>query len=239
MQPTADMIHGVVRERSVTPERWREICRLLHETRSVEYAMDRAQEQAALAKKQLYLFPPSAARDALMAPARLHPRPRPDRSWTPTRRIEELRRQIRHHEERYYVDSDRRNIRRRVRLRCCASSRTSSANTPISSPLDSPTQRVGGRTAEGFASVQHAEPMLSLDNAYNEEELKAFDERLRRGLDNFEGPVPYVAELKIDGLSIACNTATARSSAPPRGATARPARTSRPTSGRSRTSRTP
>ena len=53
--------------RSVTPERWREICRLLHETRSVEYAMDKAQEQAALAKKQLYLFPPSDARDALMA----------------------------------------------------------------------------------------------------------------------------------------------------------------------------
>ena len=45
--------------------------------------------------------------------------------------------------------------------------------------------------------------MLSLDNAYNEEELRAFDERLRRGLENFEGPVPYVAELKIDGLSIA------------------------------------
>jgi octaprenyl-diphosphate synthase len=64
---TAEMIHDVVRERSVTPERWREICRLLHETRSVEYAMDRAQEQAALAKKQLYLFPPSDARDALMA----------------------------------------------------------------------------------------------------------------------------------------------------------------------------
>ena len=64
---TADMIHTVVRERSVTPERWREICRLLHETRSVEYAMNRAREQAALAKKQLYLFPPSDARDALMA----------------------------------------------------------------------------------------------------------------------------------------------------------------------------
>jgi len=63
----AEMIHDVVRERSVTPERWRDICRLLHETRSVEYAMDRAQEQAALAKKQLYLFPPSDARDALMA----------------------------------------------------------------------------------------------------------------------------------------------------------------------------
>ena len=64
---TTHMIHDVVRERSVTPERWRDICRLLHETRSVEYAMDRAQEQAAVAKKQLYLFPPSDARDALMA----------------------------------------------------------------------------------------------------------------------------------------------------------------------------
>jgi len=62
---------------------------------------------------------------------------------------------------------------------------------------------VGGRTAEGFASVRHAEPMLSLDNAYNEDELRAFDERLRRGLDNIEEAVPYVAELKIDGLSIA------------------------------------
>jgi octaprenyl-diphosphate synthase len=64
---TAEMIHGVVQERSVTPDRWREICRLLHESRSVEYAMTRAQEQAALAKKQLYLFPKSDARDALMA----------------------------------------------------------------------------------------------------------------------------------------------------------------------------
>jgi octaprenyl-diphosphate synthase len=62
-----DMIHTVVRDRSVTPERWRDICRLLHDTRSVEYAMDKAHEQAALAKKQLYLFPPSNARDALMA----------------------------------------------------------------------------------------------------------------------------------------------------------------------------
>ena len=44
---------------------------------------------------------------------------------------------------------------------------------------------------------------MSADNAYNEEELRAFDERLRRGLENFEGPVLYVAELKIDGLGIA------------------------------------
>jgi DNA ligase (NAD+) len=67
---------------------------------------------------------------------------------------------------------------------------------------DSPTQRVGGRAAEGFPTVRHVVPMLSLDNAYNEEELRAFDERVRRGLDRTE-PAPYVAELKIDGLSIA------------------------------------
>ena len=48
---------------------------------------------------------------------------------------------------------------------------------------DSPTQRVGGRPVEGFATVEHLAPMLSLDNAYNEEELRAFDERVRRGLD--------------------------------------------------------
>jgi DNA ligase (NAD+) len=67
---------------------------------------------------------------------------------------------------------------------------------------DSPTQRVGGKNAEGFATVEHLMPMLSLDNAYNEDELRAFDDRVQRGLD-VSGPVAYVAELKIDGLSIA------------------------------------
>jgi len=120
----------------------------------------------------------------------------------PATRIEELRRQIRHHEDRYYIDSApeitdaefdelMRELQRLER------------EHPDLVTLDSPTQRVGGRTAEGFASVRHAEPMLSLDNAYNRDELTAFDERLRRGLDNFEGPVSYVAELKIDGLGIA------------------------------------
>src|SRR5262245_18611870 len=58
---------SVVRDGHVTPEDWRELCRLLHDTRSVEYAMNRAQEYAADAKKQLYAFPPSPERDALMA----------------------------------------------------------------------------------------------------------------------------------------------------------------------------
>src|SRR5688572_1851148 len=68
---------------------------------------------------------------------------------------------------------------------------------------DSPTQRVSGRVAAGFASVEHLEPMLSLDNAYSEEELRAFDERVRKGLGAGDAAIAYVAELKIDGLSIA------------------------------------
>ncbi len=67
---------------------------------------------------------------------------------------------------------------------------------------DSPTQRVGGRPAEGFTTVEHVQPLLSLDNAYNEEDLRAFDERVRKGLALDTSPA-YVAELKIDGLSIA------------------------------------
>jgi DNA ligase (NAD+) len=60
--------------------------------------------------------------------------------------------------------------------------------------------------AAGFETVDHVEPMLSLDNAYNEDELRAFDDRVRRGLaaaDNAVDNVDYVAELKIDGVSIA------------------------------------
>ena len=76
---------------------------------------------------------------------------------------------------------------------------------------DSPTQRVGGRPAEGFAQVEHLQPMLSLDNAYNEDDLRAFDERVRKGLgwdepgrrNPGEGGPAYVAEMKIDGLSMA------------------------------------
>src|SRR5437879_1821156 len=80
------------------------------------------------------------------------------------------------------------------------------ADNPDLVTTDSPTQRVSGRPAAGFDTVEHAEPMLSLDNAYSEEELREFDARVRRGLAA-AGDVPeqvdYVAELKIDGLSLA------------------------------------
>jgi DNA ligase (NAD+) len=66
---------------------------------------------------------------------------------------------------------------------------------------DSPTQRVGGKPAEGFKKVRHSRPMLSLDNAYSEEELRDWDRRVHGLAGNL--PVEYTAELKLDGLSIA------------------------------------
>src|SRR5579862_6677637 len=66
---------------------------------------------------------------------------------------------------------------------------------------DSPTQRVGGKPREGFAKVAHSSPMLSLDNALGEAELREFDRRVRGLLK--EESFAYVAELKMDGLSLA------------------------------------
>ena len=76
---------------------------------------------------------------------------------------------------------------------------------------DSPTQRVGGRPAEGFPTVAHLQPMLSLENAYSVDELHEFHARLCRALGvATDSPLPYVAELKIDGLSIALTYAQGR-----------------------------
>ncbi len=69
---------------------------------------------------------------------------------------------------------------------------------------ESPTQRVGGEVAEGFEPAQHLLPMLSLENSYDEGALREFDERVRRAADDEdESAIGYVAELKIDGLSLA------------------------------------
>lgn len=68
---------------------------------------------------------------------------------------------------------------------------------------DSPTRRVGPPPSEGFRPVRHMGRMLSLDNAVNPEELRAFDERVRRGLGPGGGEVAYVCELKMDGVAVA------------------------------------
>jgi DNA ligase (NAD+) len=73
---------------------------------------------------------------------------------------------------------------------------------------DSPTQRVGGKPREGFVKVAHSSPMLSLDNAVGEGELRDFDRRVR---DLLAGePYCYVAELKMDGLSMAAHYKSGR-----------------------------
>ena len=120
----------------------------------------------------------------------------------PDERIAELRDLIRHHEERYYIQNAP-EISDEEFDRLLHELERLEADYPDLVSADSPTQRVAGRPIEGFATVEHLVPMLSLDNAYNEEELRAFDERVRRGAGLGAAPVGYVAEMKIDGLSIA------------------------------------
>ena len=68
---------------------------------------------------------------------------------------------------------------------------------------DSPSRKVGAAPAEGFGKVRHSKPMLSLDNAFSDEDVQDFDGKIRRFLGlSAEEPVEYVAEPKIDGLSI-------------------------------------
>jgi DNA ligase (NAD+) len=120
----------------------------------------------------------------------------------PRTRLEALRQQIRDHEERYYVLNDP-EITDAAFDALMHELQTLEADHPELVTPDSPTQRVGGRPTLGFPTVEHLSQMLSLDNAYDEADLRAFDERLRRGAGLGAAAVPYVAELKIDGLSIA------------------------------------
>jgi DNA ligase (NAD+) len=120
----------------------------------------------------------------------------------PEERVRQLREAIRHHEERYYVLNDP-EISDEEFDRLLHELERLEVEYPDLVTPDSPTRRVAGRPTEGFATVEHLAPMLSLDNAYNEDELRAFDERVRKGAGAGDAAVAYVAELKIDGLSIA------------------------------------
>ena len=122
---------------------------------------------------------------------------------TPAEQIQHLADEIRRHEDLYYVKaapeiSDGQFDALMLELRALEA-----AHPELIAP-DSPTQRVGGAPARGFETVEHGVPMLSLDNAYNEADLRAFDDRVRRGLGlQEEDAAPrYVCELKIDGLSL-------------------------------------
>ena len=113
--------------------------------------------------------------------------------------IEKLRDEIRRHDELYYVGnapeiSDREYDQLMENLQ-----KLEEENPNLITP-DSPTQRVGGRPAEGFPEVVHTRQMLSLDNSYNIDELRAFDDRCQRLAEGRK--LEYVTELKIDGLSL-------------------------------------
>ena len=121
-------------------------------------------------------------------------------STNPAKRAEQLRADLRHHEHLYYVldapaisDAEYDTLMNELK-------RIEAAHPELLTP-DSPTQRVGGKPAEGFKKVRHSRPMLSLDNAYNAEELGDWDRRVRELAGAL--PVEYIAELKLDGLSVA------------------------------------
>jgi DNA ligase (NAD+) len=116
------------------------------------------------------------------------------------KRVEALREELRRHEHLYYVmdapaisDAEYDALMRELK--------GLEAEHPELHSADSPSERVGGRPAEGFKKATHSRPMLSLDNAYNAEELGEWSRRVRELAGNL--PVEYTVELKLDGLSVA------------------------------------
>jgi len=115
-------------------------------------------------------------------------------------RLEALRDKIRHHEYLYYV-LDQPEITDQEFDRLMQQLKDLEAGNPSLITPDSPTQRVGGKPREGFVKVRHSSPMLSLDNTYNEEELRGWERRVHELTGRSE--VDYVCELKLDGMSLA------------------------------------
>src|SRR5215470_1471991 len=111
-----------------------------------------------------------------------------------------LRDQIRHHEYRYYVLDDP-EVSDAEFDRLMNELKKIEAEHPELVTPDSPTQRVGGKPREGFVKVAHSVAMLSLDNAYNEEELRNWDRRVHELVGRKD--IEYVCELKLDGMSLA------------------------------------
>src|ERR1041385_7667704 len=115
-------------------------------------------------------------------------------------KIEKLRNEIRRHEYLYYVldtpeipDAEFDRLMQELK-------RLEAAHPELITP-DSPTQRVGGKPREGFVKMEHSRPMLSLDNAFGEDELRNWDRRVRELAGNDK--IEYVCEFKMDGMSLA------------------------------------
>src|SRR5271167_4477337 len=107
--------------------------------------------------------------------------------------VEDLREKIRRHEFLYYLADDPFDkLMNRLK-------EIEAAHPELVTP-DSPTVRVGGAPREGFQTVRHARPMLSLDNAFSYDALRDWDRRVREGTGRED--IEYIAEHKFDGLSI-------------------------------------
>jgi DNA ligase (NAD+) len=123
------------------------------------------------------------------------------RKLTPEQELQELRDTLRHHEHLYYVE-DAPEITDAQYDALMNKLKKMEAEHPELVTPDSPSRRVGGKPKDGFVKMPHSRPMLSLDNAYNEGELRAWEQRVRDALPSTE-KVRYVCELKLDGLSLA------------------------------------
>ena len=115
------------------------------------------------------------------------------------KQIERIRDHIRRHDYLYYVQNQPEISDREYDTLFAQLKQLENSNPELITP-DSPTQRVSETPVDGFESVRHTVPMLSIDNTYNPEELRAFDQRVAKGLDTAD--YDYVVEPKIDGLAI-------------------------------------
>ncbi len=118
---------------------------------------------------------------------------------SPATRVSELREQINHHNYQYYVEASP-EISDQAYDRLLKELEALEKEHPELASADSPTQRVGGQPIGAFKTVAHRVPMLSIDNTYNPDELREFDNRIRKLLG--KQPVRYVVEPKIDGVAI-------------------------------------
>src|SRR5207245_2036026 len=106
--------------------------------------------------------------------------------------------ELEHHNYLYYVEAKPQISDREFDKLMKELTELEAAHPQFASP-DSPTQRVGGQPIESFRTVEHAAPMMSIDNTYDEAEVRAFDERVKKNLDS--GEPSYVVEPKVDGVS--------------------------------------
>ncbi len=119
---------------------------------------------------------------------------------SPTKRAEELRRLLNHHNYKYYVEAKPEISDLEFDRQLRELEGLEAAHPELVTP-DSPTQRPGGQPIDGFTTVTHRRPMLSIDKCNSPDDLRDFDNRVRKLLKKGE-PVRYVVELKIDGVAI-------------------------------------